>query len=34
MTADLGKLLINLATAFPVATELVTILIAIVGLIS
>lgn len=33
MTADLGKLLINLATAFPVATELVTILIAIVGLI-
>lgn len=33
MTADLGKLLINLATAFPVATQLVTILIAIAGLI-
>lgn len=33
MTADLGKLLINLATAFPVATQLVTILIAIAGLV-
>ncbi|WP_395675534.1 hypothetical protein [Inquilinus sp.] len=33
MTADLGKLLTNLATAFPYATKLVTVLIAIAGLL-
>jgi hypothetical protein len=33
MTADLGKLLTNLATAFPFATKLITVLVAIVGLI-